>query len=86
MATLDNALEDLQEALDEQDLEAICLAAQVVLAVCGVLGRLPGGEQGGARVDAEDRDFEPFDPDELGLDPEEFDLKLWRNAAGRVNA
>lgn len=95
MSQLDDALEELQGALDEDDLELICTAAQIVLAICGVIGGgvstraarrglfADQGTRGGDFVPqgarrASDSDFEAFDPDELGIDPEEFDRTLWQ--------
>ncbi len=84
MAHLDEALDRLQEGLDEQDLEVICAAAQVVLALCQIVG--PGTFQrasgSAAAVAVDDPTGDAlFDPDELGLEPEEFDVNFWRKRA-----
>jgi len=85
MAQLDDALDQLQDALDEADLQEICIAAQIVVTICGVLG-VPGGGRGGGRsasgVAISDLEGDAmFDPDELGLDPEEFDVSFWRKGS-----
>lgn len=82
MARLDDALDDLQSALDESDLEQICVAAAVVLAICRIVTPLPGDARGAAGVAIDDPEGDAlFDPDELGLDPEDFDVKFWRKHA-----
>jgi len=80
MAQLDDALDGLQEALDDQDIKEICVAARIVLAICGILepdaaitGLIEGHSAGRAHEHV-------FDPDELGLEPEEFDVAFWRKA------
>jgi len=80
MAQLDDALDGLQEAIDDQDIAEICIAARIVLAICGIIEpeqALKGLKQehtgGGAHEHV-------FDPDELGLEPEEFDVAFWRKA------
>ena len=79
MAQLDDALDRMQEALDDEDLELVCAVASLILAICGVAGR---GAGGAAAVAVEDVEGDAiYDPDELGLDPETFDVPFWRKMA-----
>jgi len=81
MAHLDDALGRLQEALDEQDLAEICIAARIILAICGVFGPAAGPLAGAGAVAVDDPEGDAlYDPDELGLEPEEFDVAFWRKA------
>lgn len=79
MSQLDDALEGLQAALDDEDIEAICVAAAIILAICRIVspGSIRGGTAAGVAVDDPEGDA-LFDPDELGFDPEDFDVNFWR--------
>lgn len=80
MAQLDDALDGLQEALDDQDIAEICIAARIVLAICGIIE--PGQARQGLIEEHTGHGAHEhvFDPDELGLEPEDFDVAFWRKA------
>ncbi len=71
LSTFGDELPDLEELLPEE-LQYLC-------DVCRMLNQLGICRAGGRPAVAAqlDPDFEAFDPDELGLDPED-DVKYWR--------
>lgn len=81
MNRLEVASEMLETAIDEEDIELICEAINILTAICSVIqsGRLNAP----ARRDPQQFSIPgAFDLDELGIDPEE-EVAAWRRNFGR---